>query len=54
MKRTANIVIRVSPVEKKKLVALAKKEGLTFSAWVRRFAYVQSSVPRQQEVRLDD
>ena len=43
MKRTANIVIRVSPVEKKKLEALAKKEGLAFSAWVRRFAYVQSS-----------
>jgi predicted DNA-binding protein len=41
MKRTANIVIRVSPAEKEKLEALAKKEGLTFSAWVRRFAYVK-------------
>jgi hypothetical protein len=40
MKRTANIVVRVSPKEKKILEGIAKKEGLTFSAWVRRFAYV--------------
>ena len=47
MKRIANIVIRVSPKEKKKLETLAKKEGLTFSAWVRRFAYIET--PRKEQ-----
>jgi hypothetical protein len=42
MRRSANIVIRASPEEKKRLEILAGKEGLTVSAWVRRLAYVLS------------
>lgn len=41
-KRTANIVIRVTPKERGQLEALAKKEGLSLSAWIRRFAYIPS------------
>ena len=39
-KRIANIVIRVTPKERKQLEILAAKEGLSLSAWVRRFAYI--------------
>jgi len=46
-KRTVNIVIRATPEEKERLEALAGREGLSLSAWVRRFAYVE--VPALEE-----
>lgn len=53
-KRTVDIVIRATPEEKEILEALAIKEGLSLSSWVRRFAYVENSVLEKKSVEIKE
>ena len=52
MKRTTNIFIRVSEEEKQAWTALAAKDGMTVSAWLRRLAYLE--VAKGEVVKIQE